>query len=75
MVGRKAGTIRDYTGTAGRCHAPRELAVAVVAWLTHPEKQVPGQRMGYRLEKAMDGEDIVAFLTAKGKEHIRQKLK
>ena len=36
-------------------------------WLTDPEQVVPGQRMGYRVETAQDREDLVAFLTTKGR--------
>lgn len=72
VVGRKAGTARDYDyspALAGATHRwNRQL---LLAWLTDPETVVPGQRMGYRVEKAADREDIVAFLTAKGKEHTR----
>lgn len=32
------------------------------AWLTDPEKLLPGQRMGYRVEAAADRADLIAYL-------------
>jgi cytochrome c len=31
-------------------------------WLTDPEKLIPGQRMGFRLPKAQERADVVAYL-------------
>jgi len=67
VVGRKAGTARDYEyspALAGAKH--RWNRQMLLAWLTDPETVVPGQRMGLQVEGAADREDIVAFLTAKG---------
>jgi cytochrome c len=37
------------------------------AWLTNPEKLIPGQRMGYSVTEANDREDLIAYLkTLKG---------
>lgn len=68
VVGRKAGTAKDYDyspALAGAGH--RWTRPMLLTWLTDPEKVVPGQRMGYRVDNAADREDLVAFLTAKGK--------
>ena len=35
----------------------------LLAWLTHPEDVVPGQRMGYQVADATDRADLVAYLT------------
>jgi cytochrome c len=32
------------------------------AWLTDPEKLIPGQRMGYRLSLPTERADVVAYL-------------
>jgi len=68
VVGRKAGTAKDYDyspALAGAGH--RWNRALLLAWLTDPEKVVPGQRMGYRVEDAADREDLVAYLSAQGK--------
>ena len=67
VVGRKAGKSKDYDyspGLAGATH--RWDRALLLAWLTDPEKVVPGQGMGYRVENAVDREDLVAFLSSKG---------
>lgn len=68
VVGRRAGTAKDYDyspALAGAKH--RWNRQMLLAWLTDPETVVPGQRMGYQVEEAADREDLVAYLTAKGK--------
>jgi cytochrome c len=75
-MGRRAGTAKDYDyspALAGARH--RWNRQMLLAWLTDPETVVPGQRMGYRVEEVGDREDVVAFLTAKSKEHSRHSLK
>lgn len=65
VVGRKAGTAKDYDyspALAGATH--RWNRALLLAWLTDPEKLVPGQGMGYRVEEARDREDLVAYLSA-----------
>jgi cytochrome c len=34
------------------------------AWLTNPEALVPGQGMGYRVDSAIDRDDILAYLAS-----------
>lgn len=65
VLGRRAGSAPgfDYSpALAGATHRwSRQL---LLAWLTNPEDVVPGQRMGYRVEQALDREDLVAYLSA-----------
>jgi cytochrome c len=63
IVGRKAGGIGGYEYSEALAKAQfvwnREL---LMKWLTDPERLVPGQKMGYRLDRAQDRADIVAYL-------------
>lgn len=68
VVGRKAGTAKDYDyspALAGATH--RWDSALLLAWLTDPEKVVPGQGMGYRVDEAKDREDLVAYLSAQAR--------
>lgn len=68
VVGRKAGTAKDYDyspALAGATH--RWDRALLLAWLTDPEKVVPGQGMGYRVDEARDREDLVAYLSAQSR--------
>ena len=68
VVGRKAGTAKDYDyspALAGATH--RWDRALLLAWLTDPEKVVPGQGMGYRVDDAKDREDLVAYLSAQSR--------
>ncbi len=68
VLGRKAGTAPDFDyspALAGARH--RWTRALLLTWLTDPEQLVPGQRMGYRVEDAVDRADLVAFLSANGK--------
>jgi cytochrome c len=68
VVGRKAGTAKDYDyspALAGATH--RWDRASLLAWLTDPEKVVPGQGMGYRVDNARDREDLVAYLSAQSR--------
>ncbi len=70
VVGRKAGTARDYDyspALAGATH--RWNRALLLAWLSDPETVVPGQRMGYRVEDATDREDLVAYLITNAQGH------
>lgn len=67
VVGRKAGKAKDYDYSPALTGATlRWDRAMLLAWLTDPEKVVPGQGMGYRVENAVDREDLVAFLSSKG---------
>jgi cytochrome c len=63
VVGRRAGKAKDYDysealGKSRIIWNPRNLK----AWLTDPEKLIPGQRMGYRLSLPQERADVVAYL-------------
>ena len=63
VFGRKAGSIKDFDYT-------KEVKKSKVvwnektldAWLTDPEKLIPGQKMGYQIGEAADRTDIIAYL-------------
>lgn len=68
VFGRRAGSLAGYTYS-------EELAAAKVvwtsktleAWLTDPEKVIPGQRMGFAVKSSKERADLVAYLaTLKG---------
>lgn len=66
VVGRKAGSLGDFDYSpalkkSGLVWTPARLD----QWLTNPEKLVPGQRMGYRLNDAGERADVIAFLQTK----------
>ncbi len=68
VVGRKAGSAKDYRYSPAMAAATNRWTRAMLlAWLTDPEKVVPGQGMGYRVEDAADREDLVAYLSASAK--------
>lgn len=65
VVGRKAG------GAAGYDYSPALAASKVrwdartlEAWLTDPERLIPGQKMGYRVEAQQDRTDLIAYLAS-----------
>ena len=63
VFGRRAGAVKDYDYSpalknAGLTWNERTLD----AWLTDPEKAVPGQKMGYRVEDGKDRADLIAYL-------------
>ena len=65
VVGRKAG------GAAGYDYSPalsasrvRWEASTLEAWLTDPERLIPGQKMGYRVEVQQDRADLIAYLAS-----------
>jgi cytochrome c len=65
VVGRKAGTAKDFTYSPALAAAThRWTRPMLLAWLTDPEKVVPGQGMGYRVDNATDREYVVAYLSA-----------
>lgn len=63
VVGRRAGSVPGFAYSA----ALRRSGIVWNArlldrWLTDPEKLVPGQRMGYRVDDPQIRADIVAYL-------------
>lgn len=63
VFGRKAGSLQnfDYSSAlrAAKLHWDQ---TSLDAWLSNPEKLVPGQRMGYSVENAVDRADLIAYL-------------
>lgn len=65
VLGRKAGGVKDYSYSDALEKSTlvwdrKQLEV----WLTEPEKLIAGQKMGFRLEKAQDRADVVAYLAS-----------
>ncbi len=63
VFGRRAGSV------SGFAYSPALQRASIVwdretldAWLGNPEALIPGQRMGYSVENAMDRDDIIAYL-------------
>lgn len=68
VVGRKAGKAEGYFFSEAMAAATNTWTVAgLKAWLTNPEKVVPGQEMNYYLTEAQDREDVVAYLASVSK--------
>ncbi|HEY6982180.1 c-type cytochrome [Reyranella sp.] len=63
VYGRKAGTAPNFNYSA----AVRNSGVVwegktLDAWLTDPQRLIPGQRMNFRISAAEDRTDIIAYL-------------
>ena len=65
VFGRRAGRVADYD------YSPALKASRLVwsertldAWLTNPERMIPGQKMGYQVTDANDRADLIAYLKA-----------
>ena len=63
VYGRRAGSVEDFD------YSPALADTTVVwddetldRWLTDPNSLIPGQRMNFRVKKAADRADIIAFL-------------
>ncbi len=68
VVGRKAGKAEGFVYSDAMAAAIHTWTVSSLkAWLTNPEKVVPGQAMNYYLEQAQDREDVVTYLTSLSK--------
>lgn len=63
VLGRRAGSVADYGySTSLRSSTLVWTAENLDAWLTDPGALVPGQRMGFRVNRAQDRRDIIAYL-------------
>lgn len=63
VFGRKAGSAPGYSYSDALARSTvRWDAKTLDAWLTDPEKLIPGQRMGYQVEQAADRADLIAYL-------------
>jgi cytochrome c len=63
VVGRRAGNAADYKYSDELANStlvwtPKTLN----AWLTDPEKLIPGQRMGFQVDSARERADLIAYL-------------
>jgi cytochrome c len=63
VFGRKAGSVTDFEYSKSVKKAKIVWNDKTLdAWLTNPEKLIPGQAMGYQVESAGDRADIIAYL-------------
>lgn len=63
VVGRKAGSVRDYDYSPAVKSSKLVWDVALLQkWLTNPEALIPGQRMGYAVDEAKDRLDLAEYL-------------
>ena len=65
LIGRKAGAVQGFEySPALRASRIVWNAPTLDAWLTDPERLIPGQRMNYRVPDAADRAALVAYLEA-----------
>jgi cytochrome c len=63
VVGRKAGALPDYTYSKALKGADFIWDdTALEKWLTNPQAFVPGQKMNFKVTKAEDRADLIAYL-------------
>ena len=63
LLGRQAGSAPGYAYSDALARSGlRWTAATLDAWLADPERLVPGQRMGYRVELPQDRADLIAYL-------------
>jgi cytochrome c len=63
VFGRRAGKAKEYEYSDALLKSKVVWNTATLnAWLTDPEKVIPGQRMGYRLSLPTERADVVAYL-------------
>jgi cytochrome c len=63
VVGRRAGQAADYEYSEALAKSKVVWNKTTLnAWLTEPEKLIPGQRMGYRLSLRQERADVIAYL-------------
>lgn len=64
LIGRKAGSVPDYDYSDALSHSSVVWTNETLdAWLKNPEALIPGQKMGFRLKKKDERNDIIAYLT------------
>jgi cytochrome c len=65
VLGRKAGGVPGFEYSDALAASKLVWSRATLAaWLTEPDKLIPGQKMGYRLDEARDRADVVAYLAS-----------
>ena len=63
VVGRKAGSVKDYDYSPALKTSKVVWDVALLQkWLSNPEALIPGQRMGYSVDEAKDRLDLAEYL-------------
>ena len=63
VFGSRSGTVGDYDYSPALKKAELTWNERTLdAWLADPEKAVPGQKMGYRVEEGRDRADLIAYL-------------
>lgn len=63
LAGRKAGSVTTFDfSPALRASNIIWNADTLERWLADPERLIPGQRMGYRLDDASERADVIAYL-------------
>lgn len=63
VFGRKAGSVQHYAYSPALKNSSLVWDEnTLTAWLTDPEKLVPGQKMNFSVPKESDRADIIAFL-------------
>ncbi len=63
VFGRRAGQTAEYEYSEALAKSKVVWNKTTLnAWLTDPEKLIPGQSMGYRLSLAQERADVIAYL-------------
>ena len=63
VFGRKAGSLADYSYSKALKSADFAWDEATLdKWLTNPQAFVPGQKMNFKVTKAEDRADLIAYL-------------
>ncbi len=64
VVGRRAGAVASFEySQALRSSTIVWDGATLDLWLADPEKLIPGQRMGYRVDEARDRADLIEYLS------------
>ena len=65
LLGRKAGTVPDFAySTALKSSSVTWSAETLNAWLSDPEKFIPGQKMWISVPDPVERQDVIAYLQA-----------
>jgi cytochrome c len=64
VVGRRAGKLEGYFFSEALAQATHVWDfIALKAWLTNPQKLIPGVEMDFHMEGYQDIDDVVAYLS------------
>lgn len=65
VFGRRAGRVVGYDYSAALKASKLVWSEKTLdAWLSNPERAIPGQKMGYSVTEAADRADLIAYLKA-----------